>query len=584
MGENSLEISYEDLIKKIANGFRNETLAVWCGAGISIPSGLPAAKSLVLELLSNTRLSHEEQDLIASIVPEHLPFERLMETILDTMDETAQNQLLSIFSLGKPSQAHIFLAKLAKRGMATTICTTNFDTHIEKAFDELGLVRNEDYVVLYEPENFGDIDWQQKTIRLIKLHGSVDALDKLGVTVRRVAEPGSMQKIENPTKSVFRGRGEGELLVLGYSFSDKFDISPAIEKLADRENATDVIVLDFTSPGDRKFSVTDTPEKQGHPLCKYPKKWFIHGDSAEVVLDIAKTLNISLSTKSSDDASDQQTWEVYLQALFTKLNEKNGEIAGFHLAGSLLTMVSDDRRAIQHFRKTVELAENTGNSRMKLIAYQSLAGGLIRTNEVDEALSILKKAEPIALEIKEGTFADHMLSQRASLYQQLGDECYKKARGIFNSALEISMHDSNYMRRVPHLSGIATSWMKLGDFDAAEEVYKRILNIVEDSGDLYRKAEVYGNFASMMYILRQYNPALSWYSKASETSALAGDSERVGIHAMNAGNVYVKLEEYDTALDFYRRAQSILEPIYWKNHPTLQLLEHHIQLVQKRIH
>ena len=574
---------YNQLIKKMADGFRCGSMAVWCGAGISIPSGLPTAKALVNELLSNTTLSSKERELIARIVPEHLPFERFMETILDTMDETAQGQLLSLFSLGEPSQAHCFLAELAKRGMITTICTTNFDTHIETAFHKLELVRDEDYVVLYDPKNFSDITWQQKTIRLIKLHGSVDAIDKLGVTVRRVAKPGSMLKIEKPTRYVFGDRGERALLVLGYSFSDKFDISPVIEKLADSGSTTEVIVFEHKLTNDRKFSVTDKLENEQHPLQNYAKKWFIHGDSAEIVLDIANSLDINLAKNSSDKGSSQQTWKAYLHSLFTALNKRNGEISGYHLAGSLLTMISDDRRAIPHFRKVIELADLTDNNRMKLIAYQSLVGGLIRTHKVDEALSILKKAEPIARDIKDGKFADHILSQQASLYQQLGDECYLKARGIFNSALEIAKQDDNYLRQVPHLSGIATSWMKLGDFDAAQKAYTHILNIVEDSGDLYRRAEVYGNIGNMAYILRDYTSALEWYNKASETSELAGDSERVGIHAMNTANVYAKMKENNIAMEFYRKAQGILEPIYWKDHPTLKLLEQHIQQIQNQM-
>lgn len=60
---------------------------------------------------------------------------------------------------------------------------------------------------------------------------------------------------------------------------------------------------------------------------------------------------------------------------------------------------------------------------------------------------------------------------------------------------------------VPHLGGSAASWMRIGDFDPAEEAHRRALAIVEPSGDLYRTAEVYGDMGRCS-ILRDYEQAL----------------------------------------------------------------------------
>jgi hypothetical protein len=40
------------------------------------------------------------------------------------------------------------------------------------------------------------------------------------------------------------------------------------------------------------------------------------------------------------------------------------------------------------------------------------------------------------------------------------------------------------------------------DYDAAKIFYDAALEIVEPTGDMYRKAEVYGHIASWAYILR----------------------------------------------------------------------------------
>ena len=209
-------------------------MVVWCGAGISIPSGMPGAVELVKALLARTRLTPKQRDQIANIVPNRLPFERLMEVVLDAMDEPAQRSLLKLFRLGQPNAYHMFLAALAKQGLVRTFYTTNFDTHIETALDRVKLQREKDYEVWHEPDRFGEIDWQREIIRVIKLHGSVEEVDKMGVTVRRVAFPGSETHLRMMIDHVFQNGSHNSVLVMGYSFSDRFDISPAVRKCAAR--------------------------------------------------------------------------------------------------------------------------------------------------------------------------------------------------------------------------------------------------------------------------------------------------------------------------------------------------------------
>ena len=221
-------MTFNEMIKKLTNYFDKGSMVVWCGAGISKPSGLPGADDLVKGILENTRLTEEERNKIANIVPKRLPFERLMETILESMDQVAQMDLLKIFKMGEPNTYHHFLAQLVKMGKLKTICTTNFDTHIEKALNGIGLKNNEDYEIFDEPEKLADIDWEKNVIRIIKLHGSVENLNKMALTIRRIAAPGSKKVVSGIVNHVFETGDHESVIVIGYSFSDRFDISPAI--------------------------------------------------------------------------------------------------------------------------------------------------------------------------------------------------------------------------------------------------------------------------------------------------------------------------------------------------------------------
>ena len=558
--------SFPSLVDKIVTDLRSGSFAVWCGAGISIPSGLPKADDLIKELLLNTRLNPDEQERISKIVPSRLPFERLMEVILGTMDNVAQKQLLDLFLLGKPSTYHLFLARLARLGMLKIICTTNFDTHIETALDDEDLERGKDYDVYQSIEQFSEIDWHCNIIHVIKLHGSVELPEELAVTVSHVAAPGSVPRVHGPVSHVFGNGSHTGVLVMGYSFSDRFDISPAITQAGESGSNKQVVNLQYTLHGDTDYKIDKIKNERDniHPLTVIENHLCLHGDSEEVV----KELCLRLGFGNLGTTKPSSNWRSFLKNFFNKMDKRHDGIAGYYIAGSLLTMIGSDHDAIPYFAHVDEIAKKTENTRWKLLALQNLAGAFIKIGDVDNGLNTLKKAEPLALEFEKGSFSDHVRSQFGSIYSQLGDSSYQRSLQFYDKALEVAKKDGDFMRYVPHLSGIANCWMKLGDFDAAQQAYEYALQIVENSGDLYRKAEVFGNIGSLAYIIRDYKSALGWYDKAQKTSNLCGDVEQEGLHTMNLANVYVKSKQYDNAFDCYSKARKILKGV-WTKHPNL---------------
>ena len=168
--------------------------------------------------------------------------------------------------------------------------------------------------------------------------------------------------------------------------------------------------------------------------------------------------------------------------------------------------------------------------------------GLIETGDSNATLAVLKEAESLAQKVDEGRHADHVRSLLGILHGNVGTQYILEAHRYHAKALAVaqatlassaSVHHSADLALVPHLSGLAGAWMRIGDFDAAEEAYMRAKPIVENSGDYYRMSELYGNIGSMFYILRDYPEAWKWYEKARSTSRLCGDAQSGGAHALN---------------------------------------------------
>lgn len=87
-------------------------LVIFCGAEISISSGLLAAIPLVDEILNNLDIDEDDKGkLILSDKSMAMPFEMFIETFFEN---TNQHQLLNIFKNDNPSTNHFFIAKCSE--------------------------------------------------------------------------------------------------------------------------------------------------------------------------------------------------------------------------------------------------------------------------------------------------------------------------------------------------------------------------------------------------------------------------------------------------------------------------------------
>ncbi|MFQ5628842.1 MAG: SIR2 family protein [bacterium] len=274
---------FKKFLHELNEGIKCKKTVVFCGAGISRSSGLPIVTELVPYILEKLGVTKAETETIMNA---GLPFEAFIETLRENSDP---NKIFDIFDLGEPNTNHFLLAKLAKAGYVTTICTTNFDRLIEKAFDAEGLVWGEHFRVFYKEDDLDSIDWQEKTIRLVKIHGSVEDRENMAITLGQVASQVLSSQRQGVIEHLFSTGAHKNVLVLGYSCSDVFDISPQVEAV--RENHKKVVFVDHHRDQPRrmffqrgKHTIKDlTDKEQKNPFRHFDdSKWVIF-DTDELV-------------------------------------------------------------------------------------------------------------------------------------------------------------------------------------------------------------------------------------------------------------------------------------------------------------
>ena len=147
------------------------------GAGISFPAGVPTAAPFRLKLLHGLGLNEVD---ITQYIRANVPFESLVEVLMGLTDCTA---LLQLFRGREPALGHRVIARLAKCNLVSVIITTNFDCLLEAALASEGV----SFDVLTSERSFDSLDWSSPHLLLIKLHGTIDDLDELAITIRKVA-------------------------------------------------------------------------------------------------------------------------------------------------------------------------------------------------------------------------------------------------------------------------------------------------------------------------------------------------------------------------------------------------------------
>ena len=196
--------------------------AIFFGAGLSAPSGLPTANHLVTALLC--RLGRDAVE-IDEFLGARVPFELVIKTLAERTDVVP---LLRLYSSGSPCTYHRAMASLASQGQVRTFVTTNFDTLLEQAFAGEGMKEGRDFLVYRRPSAFRRIRWDSSKVIIVKMHGSVENPSDLGATLDRVASRRALGAAHQVIRPLLSGARCDELVFAGYSFSDMFDIVPAL--------------------------------------------------------------------------------------------------------------------------------------------------------------------------------------------------------------------------------------------------------------------------------------------------------------------------------------------------------------------
>lgn len=444
---------------------------------------MPLASDLVKNILGIIDLKDDDASVITR---SNMPFEFFIETI---RNEVNIDEILDIFSKGEPNINHELIAELIKLGLIKTVLTTNFDQLIEKALLTKGLKREKHFDVFSTEEEFGKVNWDDNKIKIIKIHGCISNKSNMAITLDNVASKTICVNRNSIIENFFSDKINQNILILGYSCSDLFDISPQL-KLR-KKNGSVVYFVQHTNKESNHKIEEITVENYKNPFKSFSgKRITINSDY------LVKKIWEVFVIKPYQLESFSTPWIEHVKNWLDQAVISNSIGVKHHIAARLYYNIGEYDYAIKHLEQGISIAQKEKS----LITFYSELGNL------GMAFNALGRYEE----------AKHCL-----------EESTKACNDIGNSQGEIAQ-----------LQSLGNVYRNLGNFDSAIKVYQRAFSIAKEEKDLDGLCSSLGNLVSVFTQKEQPDAAIEYLGIGLKLARHIGNKQSEGSMLCSLGVAY----------------------------------------------
>jgi len=515
----------------LADLFRRSNICFLVGSGISLdsPSQLPTGYQYTKRLLSEVvPLEKIEQvlgltntELVGGLKQgRFLRFEQLVQLVskidpqLKFLDEFA--------TCDAPNSNHLALANLITAGHK--VFTTNFDYLIECALAEIDVPHSQIRPVMYR-EDWENAD-SDSVNSLYKLHGSLrnfrdgsSGIETVQAMISQIAR-GKQNGIQlEPWKRdvLQSALQENDLIVVGYSGLDDFDILPAIQGI---ESDKRIIWVEHSQniPIEKpEIEVVRAAAKtRGHDrLGSYLLSLIGLSRHPENLIRIRVNSKLFLQSLLKQRCPDVAAGKPVQSPRSQKKIESTLQVAvsearKWYLAGEIYSYF-DCREAIDLFNHSLSLAKKDGDHRLQGQCFNFL--GRQYENLFDEA---------------------ELSSPQSPINWQSAKEHYDEALKIFTTISEAL--DQREESRV--LNNIGMLYRRRSDeqsIKTAKDYFGRALRIDNAIDNLEGQSAELANLGAADYALGDLDSAIQYCDQACDIDRTLGDLAALGVHLSNVG-------------------------------------------------
>jgi signal transduction histidine kinase len=241
--------------------------------------------------------------------------------------------------------------------------------------------------------------------------------------------------------------------------------------------------------------------------------------------------------------------------LANKLNHAEGTIGLYDAIGVIHRNLSYYNTALVYHRKALEMAETSGNLKLKMKALNNIGVVYRRIDESKLAIDFHMDALKIAEKLNDPRNTCISLNSIGNIYVALGQ--YKQALTFFRRALVIETQQKNYWGISINLQNIGVVFESENNLDSALHYYKESLRF-----DILAKKEsgiaiCYNSIGEVYIKLHKYQEAEEYFRKALAINLTIGDKVYIADSYSNLAHTFLHLGNTSKAIQYYLQSAEI---------------------------
>ena len=502
------------------------------GAGISYPppTRLPTVASFVEQVVRHCGNRPEAFDAVARVMRGGARTSPRFEVLVEAIGQLGVDiaSIGSRFDSPSPNPLHRYLARQCEDG--AVLVTTNFDNCLERA-----LCKDCARVVFRggDLETFGP-----PTSAIVKPHGSnpIGARDHAGelvVSIRALSRTAKGFQFFPVWRSYLRSLFSGRVVVVvGYSGSDDFDITPVL-----LESQPRVLIWVDYAPGalPRRADLAVAGESVRH-LCEKLPSIYMRGDigiAAAASADSPPALAGGNSTLPRNSLTD------WIQATFPS------DAGRQELLCAVLRHYSLHDLTLSH--TSPPLSAEAVLQRSTALYYRGLYSDACSTLELigEYSPTTMQQCRTAYLLSSSRFYAGNITGARSASRRNL--ELAEQLRDI-----------GEVQTALNHAGALAYS---AGERDEARALYERVLSCQDDYPSLQAATMATWGIADIANAEGRVRDAIHGYNAALVLSHQLGSGQGVGWMSANLGEMLLRVRDFDGSGQYLADAEDLFEQL-----------------------
>lgn len=279
---------------------------------------------------------------------------------------------------------------------------------------------------------------------------------------------------------------------------------------------------------------------------------------AENSLDIKSKLAIyndwAIINKKIKEFKVTQEYHLKAIALATQIEDWENVEAGYHGLGTMYSMLSNFSQAVYEYRKSIEIAEKSGNKKGILLSLQNISNVYVKAKDYENAKKNLQETYNLAIELKDSL----RLATALKLYGTIEAEQknYSQALDYYQKAKQIYSKKQKKDRLGETELSIAELWLNQNEFEKAKQSFE-LCSTYKSFFQPYIAADYFNKFAKLLIKTKQNQAAINVLQEGLTHADSIQFKEIAFDNLILLSNLYKEKGNYKEAIAYLSRAYSI---------------------------